>query len=321
MEASQTLTDAARLAELKAETVARHGEWTAHNIHVAGGLYTMGEFVRGDEWLARRLLQIAADVTARPLSELRVLDLACLEGFYAIEFARQGAESVGVEIREASLEKARFVKEALGLERVSFAQDDVRNLSAERYGRFDVTLCIGILYHLDAPDVFDFVHRMAEVTTRCLVVDTHVSTTDEVRLEYRGHTYAGKYFMEHAPGATPEEKQKMLWASIDNDKSFWLARGSLYNLLADAGFTSVFECHGPAIERHFEDRVTLVALKGEPQHVASAPLLEKMQPPVWPAAAGTEPPPPPAAPPPGLLRRIARLAPAPLKDAARRLLR
>ena len=40
--------------------------------------------------------------------------------------ARQGAQAVGVEIREANVAKARFVKEALNLE------------------------CSGILYHLTA---------------------------------------------------------------------------------------------------------------------------------------------------------------------------
>src|SRR5947207_2409975 len=254
--------DYSQLNERKAGVVARHGEWTAHNIHLGGGLYTMGEYVRGDEILARRLLQIASDLTGRPLADLRVLDLACLEGLYAVEFARHGAAAVGVEIREANLEKARFAKEALGLERLEFVLDDVRNLSAEKYGEFDVVLCIGILYHLDAPDVFDFVHRMAEVCRRCLVIDTHVSNTNEVAVVYGGHEYAGRYFGEHAPDATTEEKAKVLWASIDNEKSFWLTRTSLYNLLARAGFTSVYECHNPAVRNKFGDRVTLVAVKG-----------------------------------------------------------
>lgn len=313
--------DSTQINERKSEVVSRYGEWTAHNIHLAGDLYTMGEYVRGDEILARRVLQIATDLTARPLETLRVLDLACLEGLYAIEFARHGARAVGVEIREANLEKARFVKEALGLERLELARDDVRNLSREAYGEFDVVLCLGILYHLDAPDVFEFVHRMAEVCGRCLIVDTHISTTNEATVEHGGHVYAGKYFIEHMPDATPEEKAKMLWASIDNDKSFWLTRASLDNLLAHAGFTSVYECHNPAVQKKFADRVTLVAVKGEPQRVVSAPLLAASPPLEWsehediedfqggrPAADS-------------LLRRIGRLAPAPLKNAARKFLR
>jgi 2-polyprenyl-3-methyl-5-hydroxy-6-metoxy-1,4-benzoquinol methylase len=311
-----------QLAAKKAEVVALHGEWTAHNIHLGGGLYTMGEIRRGDEILARRILQTAADITGRPLGDLRVLDLACLEGLYAIEFARHGAEAVGVEIREANLAKARFAGEALGLERLSLVQDDVRNLSAERYGAFDVVLCLGILYHLDAPDVFDFVHRMAAVTRRCLVVDTHVSTTNEVTKTFGGREYAGKYFVEHAPDATPEEKERMLWASIDNVKSFWLTRSSLDNLLAHAGFTSVYECHNPAVSSRAADRVTLVAVKGEPQEVISSPLLAREPVLEWPldeTPAQTAAVPAPAH--DSLLRKLGRRAPAPIRDAARRLLR
>ena len=49
---------------------------------------------------------------------------------------------MGVEIREASIEKARFVKDVLALDNLELAQDDVRSLTAEKYGIFDVVLCL-----------------------------------------------------------------------------------------------------------------------------------------------------------------------------------
>lgn len=102
------------------------------------------------------------------LASLRVLGLACLEGLYAVEFARQGARAVGIEGRDVNLEKVRFVKKALGLDNLDLHHDDVRNLSLEKYGEFDVVLCLGILYHLDAPDVFHFVESIGRVTRRSL---------------------------------------------------------------------------------------------------------------------------------------------------------
>jgi 2-polyprenyl-3-methyl-5-hydroxy-6-metoxy-1,4-benzoquinol methylase len=257
----------------KEKVVEQYGEWTAHNIHLADNLYTISDQIRGDEVLARRVLQIVSDVLKTPLSTARILDLACLEGLYAIEFAQHGAQTVGVEIREENLAKARFAKETLALDNLNFVQDDVRNLRSDQYGHFDGVLCLGILYHLDAPDVFDFVHRMAEVCTRCLVIDTHVSNTKEVSYQYREREYWGRFFTEHEPDILPAERQKSLWASIDNVKSFWLTRPSLYNLLAHAGFTSVYECYNPPVWQKFDDRCTLLAIRGEPQEVLSAPSL------------------------------------------------
>src|SRR5579864_2220433 len=132
----------------------QHGEWSAMSIHLGGDLYTRAPSADGR---LRRILQVSCDLVGKPLGELRVLDLACLEGHYGIEMAMHGAEVVGIELREANLAKARYVKDYLRLDRLTLCQDDVRNLSTEKYGQFDLVICSGILYHLAAPDVFHFV--------------------------------------------------------------------------------------------------------------------------------------------------------------------
>ena len=65
-----------------------------------------------------RLVPARVRPAAKPLAETRVLDLACLEGHYAIEFGLSASRVVGIEVREANIAKARFAKEALGLDRV-----------------------------------------------------------------------------------------------------------------------------------------------------------------------------------------------------------
>jgi hypothetical protein len=96
------------------------------------------------------IVQMVRDVAGRPLRELRVVDLACLEGMYRIELARQGARVVAIEGREANLDKARPAQEALALDNLELYLDDVRNLSAKKYGRFDVVLatCTGAAWVL-----------------------------------------------------------------------------------------------------------------------------------------------------------------------------
>src|SRR3954451_20701742 len=185
----------------RADLIRTHGPWTAHSIHLGDGVYTDDDPVRraSNADALRRFTQITADLAGRPIHELRVLDLGCLEGQYGIELALQGAEVVGVDVREEHLAKARFAAERLGLRRYDVRCDDIRNLHPDSYGVFDVVLCIGILYHLDAPDVFDVIRRMAAVCSRLLLVDTHVSDWRGKRLSYDGRGYRGRKKFEHLP--------------------------------------------------------------------------------------------------------------------------
>ena len=214
------------------------------------------------------------DTARAPAGELRVLDLACLEGLYAIEFARQGASAVGIEGREANIAKARFVKEVLGLDRLELIQDDVRSLSLDRHGSFDVVLCLGILYHLDYPDVFDWLRAIADVCQGFAIFDTHVSLEPDREVEYHDHLYRGSLYREHLDGASEREREVNLWASLDNTYSFWPTKASLLNALDHAGFTSVYECQVPAEPDKPADRITLLAMKGVRQPLENAAQLD-----------------------------------------------
>lgn len=255
------------------QIVAQHGPWTAHSIQLSDELNTIPDPGRmsSNGKALRRVLQIAADVTRRPLSELRVLDLACLEGMYGIEFARKGARVVGIEARDQHIVKAQFAAEALGLTSVEILKDDVRNLSVERHGSFDVVLCLGILYHLNAPDVFEFIERMAGVCTGVLIVDTHISLGKGRPFPFRGKTYRGRRILEHLPWKSALDRARKPWASLDNTWSVWLTVSSLSNALQDAGFTTVYQCEVPALAGRIHNRRTFVALKGVPVTVDSTP--------------------------------------------------
>lgn len=249
----------------KRELEERHGPWTAHNIRLSDTVYTIGPEPSGDEVKLRRVVQVVSDLFGGRLDGIRALDLACLEGMYALELGRRGADVVGIEGREANLEKARFAATALGLDRVEFELGDVRSLSVERHGSFDLVLCLGILYHLDVPDVFTFVEQMAAVCTRVLVVDTHVTLDPSVTESHGGHDYRGQSVFEHKPSSSQDERLKALWSSLDNPQAFAPTKPSLLSLLARAGFTSVLEVQIPAEPEKPENRLTLVALKGTPE--------------------------------------------------------
>ena len=120
---SQTIIDA------KNDVITKYGNWTAHNICLQDDVYTIAPRIVGDEVKLRRIVQCVFDLAGGSVEGLRILDLACLEGLYAIEFARHKASCLGIEGREANIEKARFARQVLGLDNLDFVQDDVRNLS------------------------------------------------------------------------------------------------------------------------------------------------------------------------------------------------
>jgi ubiquinone/menaquinone biosynthesis C-methylase UbiE len=254
--------------------ITKYGNWTAHNICLQDDVYTIAPRIVGDEVKLRRIVQCVFDLAGGSVEGLRILDLACLEGLYATEFARHKANCLGIEGREANIEKARFAKRVLGLDNLDFVQDDVRNLSMAKYGSFDVVLCLGLLYHLDAPDVFPFIERMSEVCRKICIVDTRIALSPTTQFAYQDNIYSGIRGAEHGEEDSIETKQSKLWASLDNNENFWLSRPTLYNALSHAGFTTVYECHVPAEPQKPADRITFVAIKGEKCRLLNTPLMD-----------------------------------------------
>ena len=253
--------------------VAEHGDWTAMAIDLGQGRSTRPPV---PDWRLRRIVQVSADLLGKPLSEARVLDLACLEGHYGIEFAMHGATVLGIEIRESNIVKARYAQQELGLKNISFIRDDVRNLSRTKLGGFDIVICSGILYHLDIPDVFDFVQRMYEISDRLVVIDTQVALSARVSVSYGGRTYSGLRYKEHDERADRARKYRDLWASIDNSESFWFTHPSLCNLIADVGFTSMLHVENPDMPATGVDRQAYVALKSHPVRILSSHLTNEL---------------------------------------------
>jgi ubiquinone/menaquinone biosynthesis C-methylase UbiE len=251
-----------------AEVTRRSGPFTGHNYRLGEKLYTIENKVVGLGLKARRFLQIAEDVLRRPLTGMRVLDLACCEGYYSVEFALRGAEVLGIEARQEHLDRARFVQQCYGLDTIEYLQGDVRSLNHETHGEFDVVLCLGILYHLDVPDVFRFLDAIASVCRGVAIFDTHIALAPEVqrRDPLRQRDYWGTVFREHAPTTSLLDRLRNAWASVDNTESFWPTRRSLVTMLQESGFTTVMECHAPATFEG-DDRVTMVAIKGTPTSV------------------------------------------------------
>src|SRR5205807_1289525 len=126
---------------------------------------------------------------------------------FAIEFARLGAEVLGIEGREENVAVARRHAERLGLERLELLQGDVRALSRADTGGFDVVLCLGLLYHLDFPDVIRMLERIAEVCDGVAIFDTHINLGVSRTFRDRGRAYRGRVYIEHSARAGAAERE------------------------------------------------------------------------------------------------------------------
>jgi SAM-dependent methyltransferase len=239
-----------RVAALEAalsEARARLGDWTTA-VPVGEGVFTRPPATVPNSRL-RKVVHAAQLAVNKPLSACRVLDLGCLEGVIAVEFALHGATVVGVEGRADSAARAEVARDLLGLDRLNFVCADVREVNEARFGRFDLILCCGLLYQLDGRGVIDLLTRLAPMCEGGgLVIDTHVALRPEVLFKHEGRTYSGLRFVEHAEGDSREVQLGRRWASIGNTTSFWPTRAGLTNLLIDAGFSSVVELLAPAME-------------------------------------------------------------------------
>jgi tRNA (mo5U34)-methyltransferase len=104
----------------------------------------------------------------------RVLDIACNSGFWSVQCALLGADVVGFDARNELVEQAKLIKRITGLSNVDFRVLDFWDMSPELLGgKFDVVLCLGILYHL--PRLIDALRLVKEVCRGYVLLDTQLS--------------------------------------------------------------------------------------------------------------------------------------------------
>jgi SAM-dependent methyltransferase len=220
--------------------------FTAHNIRLLDGSETYpaaGCLVEelGKFRAAKRLLNL---VFSGKLSGQRIADLGCLEGGYATGFARLGMHATGFEIRDSNFQNCLHVKSNVGLPNLRFVKDDVNNI--DRYGTFDAIWACGIFYHVENPRTF--MERLARACKKVILLETHFTYPDRTLAadrynlsdvcEHEG--LKGRWYHEYED-VSPQELENLKWASWSNQRSFWVEKKCLLQLLLDVGFNIVLE--------------------------------------------------------------------------------
>jgi 2-polyprenyl-3-methyl-5-hydroxy-6-metoxy-1,4-benzoquinol methylase len=233
-----------RAAKAEKRTIITDIKFTAHNIRLDNGTLTRpdtGYSMEAYPWFvsARRILDT---VFPGDKSRFRLADLGCLEGGYAVEFARMGFQVLGLEVRESNIAACRYVKANINLPNLEFVQDDAWNIA--KYGTFDAIFCCGLLYHLDRP--YYFLRVLSAITRRLLIVQTHFSTqdrNDKFRLSEmtENESLTGRWYTEFATDEAFSQREARRWAAWTNRRSFWIQREYLLQALQDVGFDLVME--------------------------------------------------------------------------------
>jgi hypothetical protein len=204
---------------------------------------------RGLKKIGVQVLESIPHITKKGnIKRQTVLDLACAEGVHSNEFAKAGAKKVvGLEGRQMYVDRSNFAKDALGLDNVEYRLGDVRHITPEETGIFDIVLFFGILHHLDASDWLPMLKKLRAVTKDTMVLYTH--TSEEGCLKKFGYKlseelttddgYKGRFYREHPDDADAETRKKRNRNSLDNTFSFWPREDDLIKGLLDAGFTHV----------------------------------------------------------------------------------
>lgn len=219
--------------------------FTAHNIRLPNGTTTMeaGKPLLADEPSLKATMRMLNLIYGGNLAQRSILDLGCLEGGYALEFAKAGMNSKGLDVRQSNIDNCELIADAFKLPNLSFVKDDCWNIA--KYGPVDIMFCCGLLYHLDRPR--EFIKLMADNAKDAIIINTHYAPVDgapEIRIKLSplalNEGAPGRWYGEHNL-ETVEEKEKLKWFAWDNKTSFWLLKSALLQILHDCGFSTVLE--------------------------------------------------------------------------------
>ncbi len=221
-----------------------------HRIDLGDGLFTKTESVMGEpvehpapSWEVIRQC-LPKDLTGKSL-----LDVGCNGGFYCVEAKRLGASRVlGVDGQRQHVRQGLFVRKVLGLD-LEFRRFSVYDIDPRTIGRFDITLALGLVYHLK--HLVLALERLYDVTNELLILETAIippEKTPESFVQPLGEirqTLHPVFFADNPPEA---KEQVFNW--------FLPGTAALQALLMNVGFDDA------VIHSVVSDRAVIVCRKG-----------------------------------------------------------
>ncbi len=178
-----------------------------------------------------RIRRLAGELS---LKDKRVLELGCLEGGHSLALSQLGPrELISVEGRVANFVRCCVIKNIFNLNNVKFFLDDARCVTADKYGHFDITVVMGVLYHLPDPHVL---LANLPILSDVVYLNTHYAND-----RHPQHSPAAELF---TPWGSFYGKRYHEYGLVDplsglDEHSFWPYLDDLLTMCRRAGFLHV----------------------------------------------------------------------------------
>lgn len=220
-----------------------------HRIDLGDGIFTKTETVMGEPVdHPRPTWEIVRQCLPAELAGKSVLDVGCNAGFYCVETKRLGARRVlGVDGQRQHVRQGLFVRKALGLD-IEFRRFSVYDLDPKVLGRFDVTLALGLVYHLK--HLVLALERLYDITNELLILETAIippGQTPESFVQPLGEMTQKLHPIFYAENPGEAKEQVFNW--------FLPGTAALEALLTNVGFDEV------RVHSVVSDRAILVCRK------------------------------------------------------------
>jgi tRNA (mo5U34)-methyltransferase len=146
-----------------------------------------------DRWL------ILEKALPSDLRGLRVLDVGCADGFFALQLARRGAEVVAVDAAPKMIARLEWLIGHFGIRNIKTKVATIESLAGSKE-RYDFVFMIALLYHLRHPLMgLDIAFQLTDL----LYVESVVHEANDDSYLYLRPPIEG---VQHAPKWIPTEK-------------------------------------------------------------------------------------------------------------------
>jgi len=162
------------------EKIADLAPW-AQNISIKEGISTPGPLDTQLRW------DFIKNYMPRKLKGMRVFEPGCNAGFFSLKSAELGADYVlGIDF-EHYIAQANLIKKIRQAERVDFQAGSIYKMPSTE--KFDITLCLGLIYHLKYP--FLALKIISDLTSKMILLETEyiIAPQDTDKMKFIEHTY------------------------------------------------------------------------------------------------------------------------------------